>query len=72
MKTLEVRKPTDEIVSVMNEYQPSMIGCYPTAMEVLANVRHVISISMMIGLFLKRLMKTINLFRSEHNRLRYC
>ncbi|MBQ5319357.1 MAG: phenylacetate--CoA ligase family protein [Oscillospiraceae bacterium] len=36
MRTCDVRKPTDEIVSTLNEYQPSMIGCYPTAMEVLA------------------------------------
>lgn len=36
MKTCDVRKPTEEIVKVLNEYQPSMIGCYPTAMEVLA------------------------------------
>lgn len=36
MKTCDVRKPTEEIVSVLNEYQPSMIGCYPTAMELLA------------------------------------
>lgn len=31
-----VRKPTKEIVDLLNEYQPSMIGCYPTAMELLA------------------------------------
>lgn len=37
MKTFEVRKPTDEIVNFLNQYQPSMIGCYPTAMEVLAD-----------------------------------
>lgn len=37
MKTFEVRKPTDEIVNFLNEYQPFMIGCYPTAMEVLAD-----------------------------------
>lgn len=37
MKTFEVRKPIDEIVNFLNEYQPSMIGCYPTAMEVLAD-----------------------------------
>ena len=36
MKTCDVRKPTAEIVKVHNEYQPPMIGCYPTAMEVLA------------------------------------
>lgn len=37
MKTFDVRKPTSEIVNVLNEYQPSMIGCYPTAMELLAS-----------------------------------
>ena len=37
MKTFDVRKPTAEIVNVLNEYQPSMIGCYPTAMELLAS-----------------------------------
>lgn len=37
MKTFEVRKPTDEIVNVLNEFQPSMVGCYPTAMEVLSD-----------------------------------
>lgn len=37
MKTLDVRKPTAEIVNMLNEYQPSMIGCYPTAMELLAS-----------------------------------
>lgn len=36
MKTFDVRKPTKEIVDLLNEYQPSMIGCYPTAMELLA------------------------------------
>ena len=36
MKTCEVRKPTAEIVSFLNDYQPSMVGCYPTALEVLA------------------------------------
>ncbi len=36
MKTFDVRKTTDEIVNMLNEYQPSMIGCYPTAMELLA------------------------------------
>lgn len=36
MKTCDVRRPTEEIVSLLNEYNPSMIGCYPTAMELLA------------------------------------
>lgn len=36
MKTFDVRKTTSEIVNVLNKYQPSMIGCYPTAMELLA------------------------------------
>lgn len=36
MKTYDVRKSTVEIVDMLNEYQPSMIGCYPTAMELLA------------------------------------
>lgn len=36
MKTFDVRRPTEEIVEMLNAYQPSMIGCYPTAMELLA------------------------------------
>lgn len=36
MKTLDVRKPVSEIVAILNDYQPSMIGCYPTAMELLS------------------------------------
>ena len=36
MKTCDVRKSTAEITSILNDYQPSMIGCYPTAMELLA------------------------------------
>ena len=36
MKTCDVRKPTSEIVNTLNNFQPSMIGCYPTAMELLA------------------------------------
>lgn len=36
MKTFDVRKTTAEIVAMLNAYQPSMIGCYPTAMELLA------------------------------------
>jgi len=37
MKTDDVRKPTSEIVEMLNKYQPSMIGCYPSAMELLAS-----------------------------------
>lgn len=37
MKTCDVRKPTEEIVEVLNGFQPSMIGCYPTALELLAS-----------------------------------
>jgi len=37
MKTDDVRKPTSEIVDMLNKYQPSMIGCYPSAMELLAS-----------------------------------
>lgn len=36
MRTCDVRKPAAEIVQVLNEFQPAMIGCYPTAMELLA------------------------------------
>ena len=36
MKTCDIRKPTEEIVAFLNDYQPSMVGCYPTAMELLA------------------------------------
>ncbi|MEG2617687.1 MAG: phenylacetate--CoA ligase family protein, partial [Oscillospiraceae bacterium] len=36
MKTLDVRKPISEIVAMLNDYQPSMIGCYPTAMNLLS------------------------------------
>lgn len=36
MKIFDVRKTTAEIVAMLNAYQPSMIGCYPTAMELLA------------------------------------
>lgn len=35
MKTYDIRKPVAEIVDMLNEYQPSMIGCYPTSMELL-------------------------------------
>lgn len=36
MKTCDVRKPIKEIVDTLNSFQPSMIGCYPTAMELIA------------------------------------
>ncbi len=36
MKTFDVRRPTAEIVAMLNAYQPSMIGCYPTVMTLLA------------------------------------
>lgn len=36
MKTFDVRKTAAETVTMLNAYQPSMIGCYPTAMEILA------------------------------------
>ena len=36
MKTFDVRKTTAEIVAMLNAYQPSLIGSYPTAMELLA------------------------------------
>lgn len=36
MKTFDVRKTAAETVTMLNAYQPSMIGCYPTAMELLA------------------------------------
>lgn len=37
MKTCDVRKPTQEIVDLLNDFQPSMIGCYPTFMEILSS-----------------------------------
>lgn len=37
MITCEVRDSTDKIVQTLNEFQPSMVGCYPTAMELLAD-----------------------------------
>lgn len=37
MKTCDIRKPTREIVDILNDFQPSMIGCYPTALEILAS-----------------------------------
>lgn len=36
MRTCDVRKPTQEIVDILNAFQPSMIGCYPTALELMA------------------------------------
>ncbi len=37
IRTCDVRKPAEDIVSLLNEYQPSMVGCYPTVMEILAS-----------------------------------
>lgn len=37
MKTCDVRKPTQEIIDLLNDFQPSMIGCYPTFMEILSS-----------------------------------
>lgn len=37
MKTCDVRKPIAEIVELLNNFQPSMIGCYPTFMEILSS-----------------------------------
>lgn len=37
MKVFDVRKRTQDIVDMLNDYQPSMIGSYPTALELLAN-----------------------------------
>lgn len=37
MKTCDVRKPISEIVNLLNEFEPSMIGCYPSTMELLAS-----------------------------------
>ena len=36
MMTCDVRKPMKEIVDTLNRFQPSMIGCYPTALELIA------------------------------------
>lgn len=36
MKTYDVRKKTQDIVDMLNEYRPTMIGSYPTALELLA------------------------------------
>lgn len=37
MKTCDVRKPMQEIVNTLNEFQPSMLGSYPTALELIAS-----------------------------------
>lgn len=36
MKTFEVRKPMEEIVGALNDFQPSMLGCYPSALQLIA------------------------------------
>ena len=36
MRTFEVRRPVEEIVKELNEYQPSMLGCYPSALQLIA------------------------------------
>ena len=36
MRTCEVRKPMEEIVKELNDYQPSMLGCYPSALQLIA------------------------------------
>lgn len=36
MQTFEVRSPIEEIVSALNEYKPSMLGCYPSALQLIA------------------------------------
>lgn len=37
MKTCDVCKPIPEIVDLLNTFQPSMIGCYPTFLEILSS-----------------------------------
>lgn len=37
MKTCDVRQPIPEIVNLLNDFQPSMIGCYPSFMEILSS-----------------------------------
>lgn len=37
MKTCDVRKPIPEIVALLNDFQPSMIGCYPTFLEIISS-----------------------------------
>ena len=36
LKTCDVRKRTQEIIDLLNDFQPAMIGSYPTALELLA------------------------------------
>ena len=36
MQTFEVRKPIGEIVAALNKAQPSMLGCYPSALQLIA------------------------------------
>ncbi len=36
MKSCDVRKKTQDIIDIMNDFQPTMIGSYPTALELLA------------------------------------
>ena len=36
MMTFEVRKPIEEIVQALNKAQPSMLGCYPSALQLIA------------------------------------
>lgn len=36
MKSFDVRKKAQDIVDMLNAYQPAMIGSYPTALELLA------------------------------------
>ena len=36
MRTLEVRKPMEEIVKALNEFKPTMLGCYPSALQLIA------------------------------------
>jgi len=36
MKSCDVRRKTQDIVDMMNDFQPTMIGSYPTALELLA------------------------------------
>lgn len=37
MMTYDIRRPMWEIVDKLNEFQPSMLGCYPTALELIAS-----------------------------------
>ena len=36
MRTFEVRRPVIDIVKALNDFQPSMLGCYPTALQLIA------------------------------------